>query len=138
MPFFAACPLADGETLEIFEDPDPREWRELEAAVDPVDGVRGFLVGGRLYAWLPAALHEEVEPQLRQRLGREGSGQNWLPVTIVPALHLVTVTTSLDATGDEKALRDRIEAQVRASPALQRRLRGDFAIRHAWRLREAA
>jgi fructose-1,6-bisphosphatase/inositol monophosphatase family enzyme len=138
MPFVAACPLADGETVEIFAEPDAREWRELEAAVDPLDGVRAFLVGGRLYAWLPAALHEQVEPLLRQHLGAAAAASGWLPVSIVPALHLVIVTTSLIAGGDQQALRQQIERQIRANAALQRRFRGELTVQHAWRLREAA
>jgi hypothetical protein len=138
MPFFAAYRLAGDGVVEVFVDPDAHEWRELEAAIDPVDGVRAFVIGGRLYAWTPPLLHEEVEPLLRETLGAGAAGAEWVPVCIVPALHLVTVTTSLDATADETALRDRVETQVRASPALQRRFRGDLAVRHAWRLRQAA
>lgn len=138
MPFVAACPLAAGETVEIFADPDAREWRDLEAAVDPLDGVRGFLVGRQLYAWLPAALHEQVEPLLRQLLDGAARKQSWLPVTIVPALHLVTVTTSLSTGGDQQALRQKIERQIRTCAVLRRRFRGELTVQHAWRWREAA
>jgi hypothetical protein len=139
MPFFAAYCLAGDGFVEVFVDPDAHEWRELEAAVDPVDGVRAFVIGGRLYAWTPPLLHEEVEPLLRETLGAGAAGAEWVPACIVPALHLVTVTTTFEpARADGEGLRRRLEDAVRGCVALQRRFRGDFTIRHAWRLREAA
>lgn len=138
MPFLAARRLA-GRTVEFFVDPDAHEWRELESAVDPVDGVRAFVVGARLHTWVPPLLHEQVEPQLREILGEEAAAAAWIPVCIVPALHLVTVTTTFDPTdGDARGLRRRLEAAVRGCDALRRRFRGELTVRHAWRLREAA
>lgn len=138
MAFVAALSLGGGDTIEVFVDPAPREWRELEAAVDPVDGVRAYLVGNRLYAWLPAALHEEVAPLLRPLLAGTQDTDDWLPLAIVPALQLVNVTTSL-AVGEEKRVAaDRVERRIRRCPALRRRFREGLLVRHSWRLRQAA
>lgn len=138
MAFLAATRL-ESQPVEFFVDPDSREWRELEAAIDPVDGVRAFVGGGRLYAWLPPLLHEQVEPHLRKILGEEAGSAILVPVCIVPALHLVTVTTTLEpGLPDVEGLRRQVEEEIRNCAALQRRFRGGFSIRHAWRLARAA
>ncbi len=120
MPWFTTLRLADGRTVEVFLDPTPKEWREIEAAIDPVDGVRAQVAGSHLLAWTPPVLHEEIGEDLR-RLAPEEMREPWIPVRIVPALGMVTVTTTLPAREVARARRLLVE-QVSAVPALRRRL----------------
>ncbi|GBD40807.1 hypothetical protein HRbin39_00177 [bacterium HR39] len=119
MPWFTTLRMPDGRTVEVFGDPTPREWRELEEAIDPVDGVRGQVAGEHLLAWTPPVLHEESDAELR-RLVSEDLRDPWIPVRIVPALGMVTVTTTLPAR--EAAARRLLVRQIEAVPALRRRL----------------
>ena len=135
MAYFGSVRLPDGTIVELFREPDRREWRELEGAVDPVDGVRAFLVGDALYAWVPAALHRDVEPALRKRL--RGARGSWLPLCIRPAVATVTVTTSLRGAlpSSERA---RIERRVLRNRTLRMRLGDRPAILFAGELAVAA
>ncbi len=117
MAFFAMLDLAPGRRVTVFRDPHRREWRELERANDPLDGVRGFLVGTEFYAWAPAALHGEVKGPLAASLGDDG--RDWLPVTALTVLGEVVITSSFPA-GAER--RRQVEERVRACPNLRRYL----------------
>ncbi len=117
MAFFAMLDLAPGRRVTVFRDPDRREWRELERANDPLDGVRGFLVGAAFYAWAPAALHGEVKGPLAASLGDDG--RDWLPVTALTVLGELVVTNSFPAGGE---CRRRVEARVRSCASLCRHL----------------
>ncbi len=134
MTYFATLPVAHGCWATVFHDPDAGEWRELEGAVDPVDGVRGYVLRDTLYAWLPAVLHEEIRPALAERVG--GNPRFWLPVAVRPGLGDVTVTTSLSV--DDPAALENIRRTLRRCPALLRRLGPRFRVTLAGRLAPAA
>lgn len=138
MAFLGAATLGNGEIVEFFLDPDAHEWRELERAVDPLDGVRGYVVNGRLCAWLPPHLHEEVAPALRDLLGTSTRHSLWVPICILPALRSVTVTTALRPPRDAARFREQVDQELRRCRALARRLGSDFRINHAWALVVAA
>ncbi len=132
MAFFAVLELAPGRRVTVFRSPDRREWRELEEANDPLDGVRGFVVGPDFYAWAPAALHGEVEGPLAAPLG---AGGDWLPVAVLTLLGEVVVTSSFDA---DREGRNAAEGRIRACPALRRRFRRPPAVSFAREFEEAA
>jgi len=118
----------------VFRNPDCREWRELEEANDPLDGVRGFVIGDDFYAWVPAALHAEVEPLLAGVV--DTPADDWLPVAVLTVLPELVITSSFDA-GTPAACR-RAEQRVRACANLRRRLGPEPRLRFARLLEEAA
>lgn len=133
MAFFAELELTADRNVTVFRNPDRREWRELEEANDPLDGVRGFVVGPDFYAWAPAALHGELDGPLAASLG--GSRPDRIPVTVLTLVGEVVVTGSLVAGRSE---RRRLEAVIRACANLRRRLGSRFRVRFARLLEEAA
>ncbi len=134
MAFCTMLELAPGRRVTVFRNPDRREWRELEQANDPLDGVRGFVIGADFYAWAPAALHVEVGPLLAAALGTPELG--WLPVAVLTVLREVVVTSSFDA-GTPEACRD-AEQRIRACVSLRRRLGPKPRLRFVRPLEEAA
>ncbi len=134
MAFCTMLEVAPGRRVTVFRNPDGREWRELEQANDPLDGVRGFVIGGDFYAWVPAALHAEVEPLLATALG--GPAQAWLPVAVLTVLRELVITSSFGA-GTPEACRD-AERRLRACASLRRRLGPKPRLRFARLLEEAA
>ncbi len=119
MAFLDTVRMPDGTLVDLFLDPTPREWRELEAGIDPVDGVRAAVVGEHLVAWTPPVLHEELREELARLL--PGARDGGIPVRVAPALGMVTVTTSLPA-GEAVRRRRELVLAVRRVPALRRRL----------------
>ncbi len=135
MAFLDTVRMPDGMLVDLFLDPDPREWRELEATIDPVDGVRAAVVGEHLVAWTPPVLHEDLREELARRLPAGAPGP--IPVRVAPALGMVTVTTSLPP-GEAARRRRELVDMIRRVPALRRRLGSQLKVMVTTALEHAA
>ena len=76
--------------VEIFANPGHREWRELVAMSDRVDGVRAFLIDDTVYAWGSLPLHRDMLPLLRAHV--ETPVGEWISLQINELTQVVAVT----------------------------------------------
>jgi len=98
MAFFTSIQARGVGLVEIFLNPGRREWRDLATIADPVDGVRGYLVGSQLYLWGSLPLHRDLRPHLKSAIG-DGRGAVWIGLQIIPRMHSVTITECSDSHG---------------------------------------
>ncbi|MCB1882605.1 MAG: hypothetical protein KDG89_01210 [Geminicoccaceae bacterium] len=111
--------------VDIFRNPVGREWLELQALADPIDGIRGYVVGGDFYGWGSLPLHRDLRRDLQAELPDARGG--WIGVQVMPLLRAVSITEALDGTGEPVPGGEVVAALSRCLP-LVRLLGQDFLV----------
>ena len=112
--------------VEFFKNPSLREWRSLWREADPIDGVRGYLIGDDLIIWGSLPLHSDVRPMIEDEIANYD--KRWIGVQINAALVTVLVSEAVDRFGvfavDETAI-----SAVRKAVSLLRLLGSGMIVR---------
>lgn len=119
--------------VEIFRNPHGREWQTLLRYADPVDGLRGYLIGGDVYLWGSVPLHRDLQPLMQEEVAQDAGA--WLAIQINPRIRICLLSDCVTRDGTPIAVA-RAEEILRRSMPLQRLLGPDFLIRRTARAEE--
>lgn len=120
--------------VEIFKNPLGREWRDLKALADPIDGIRGYVIDGDLYCWGSLPLHRDLRAALRLELPTSSA---WIGVQVAPLLCSVTITEVTES-GDRTIGLAEVKTLLAHNLPLIRLLGGGFTLRCSWEAEAAS